>query len=99
MIFGFLEALHKKKLRYLMGRLIEECWEIRNGLITSSRVRDRGFNFEKIDDGFTFEISRHPGAFRNGYVSKLVVQKWKVNILEGFAEEVTQRNWKDGDQE
>ena len=53
---NFLNALHRYlTLTYKGGILIEA--------LTNSKIRDRGFGFEKIDDGFRFYIVRHKYAW------------------------------------
>ncbi|MBV5341881.1 MAG: hypothetical protein J0665_20380 [Deltaproteobacteria bacterium] len=86
-----------KRLLSLMGRLLEEFWSVHGGMITNARLRDRGFNFVKTDDGCTFEITRHPGAFNLGYVTKLIVQKWNVDIVGKSVLYLGERKWAIGD--
>ena len=78
----------------LLGRLLEEGKLIqKNGSISRARIRDRGFNFQKFDRSCTFEITRHPGAFKNGYVNNRVVQKWSVSLQDGCVEFLEERPW------
>jgi len=91
-------TLPSSRLRYLFGRYVDENkWEIRDGLLTAARIRDRAFNFQKEDEEFTFEITRHPDAFKNGYVTKLIVQKWKVSLQNRVVEFIEERNWTEND--
>lgn len=85
------------KMRSLMGRMLDEVWRVDGGLLTKARVRDRAFNFKKDGRSFSFEITRHPDAIKNGYVDKRVVQKWKVDITYGRATMVSEREWQSGD--
>lgn len=85
------------KLRSLMGRMLDEVWRVDGGLLTKARLRDRAFNFKKDSRTFTFEITRHPGAIKNGYVDKRVVEKWKVDVNYGRAMLVSERDWQPGD--
>ena len=83
---------------YLCGRYINECkWKVINGSITGARLHDRAYNFLKDDAGFTFEITRHPGAFKDdfnpSYEVRRIVQKWKVSIKDGIAEFIEDRPW------
>ena len=70
-----------------MGRIIEGYFTTSGeSYLTPARVRDRGFNFVKIDnDKFTFLIERHPYACKNGYVSKIITEKWVIDIPNGVA--------------
>lgn len=85
------------RLRNLFGRLTAELWKVESGLMSAARLRDRGFNFEKTENGCTFEITRHPGAFSDGYVTRRIVQKWKVDADAGVAACVNEREWTEGD--
>lgn len=48
--------------------------------LSIARIRDRGFNFFKSDSGLTFEIIRHPGAWKKGYGFEKI-QKFEYNII------------------
>lgn len=86
------------RMKSLFGRMLEEVWDIRcDGLMTKARIRDRGFNFFKAPNGFTFEITRHPNAIKDGYVSELIVQKWHVNATDGYFKKISERPWTDND--
>lgn len=88
-----------RRLCSLFGRLLEEKWTVRNGLLSKARIRDRGFDFQKNDTGFTFEITRHPYAFKDAYVSKSIVQMWKVSLKDGIVEQIGERQWTTNDPE
>ena len=81
------------RLLSLLGRMLEEKWTVRNGSLSKARLRDRGFNFVKSNNGLTFEITRHPNAMKDGYVSIRVVQKWEIKILEGIVDFLGERPW------
>lgn len=49
------------------------------GALSLARIRDRSINFHKNDSGFTFEIERHPGAWRDGY-GHVRLQKFSYDI-------------------
>ncbi len=85
------------KMRSLMGRMLEEVWHVNGGLLTKARLRDRAFNFLKEGRSFTFDITRHPNAFKNGYVNKRLVQNWKVDVTNGEVVMVSERAWQPGD--
>jgi hypothetical protein len=90
------------RLIYLFGRYLkEEKWTVREGYLTRARISDRGFNFQKDDTGFTFEITRHPNAFRNPdcFAVKRIVQKWKVSLQDRIVEFVEERKWTENDPE
>ena len=90
-------------LRTSFGRFANEKWELRGSSLSKARIRDRAFNFQKEDSGFTFEITRHPGAFKNQnpYAVNRVVQKWKVSwatsVHDGVAECIGERPWTPND--
>ena len=90
-------------LRTSFGRFIDEKWQSKESLLTKARIRDRAFNFQKEDSGFTFEITRHPNAFKNQglYATERVVQKWKVSwtasVHDGVAECIGERPWTPND--
>jgi len=46
--------------------------------MSKARLQDREFNFQKTDNACTFEITRHPGAFKDNYFGVRIVQKWGV---------------------
>lgn len=74
------------RLKYLMGRVVDELFEYQGSYLSAARIRDRGYNFCKIDNStFTFQIERHPNAFKDGYVSRIIIQKWLVNIQSRIA--------------
>jgi len=52
-------------------------------MLSKARLRDRTFNHMKKDDGLTFSIIRHPGAFRHGIASTEVQQNWRFKISTG----------------
>lgn len=49
-------------------------------MLSRARLRDRTFNHMKKDDGLAFSIIRHPGAFKQGMVTKEVQQNWRFKI-------------------
>ena len=87
-----------QRLLYLCGRFLnEKRWTTLNGLMTNARLCDRGFNFQKDETGFTFEITRHPNAMKNGYVTERVVEKWKVSLQDRLVERIGERPWTEKD--
>ena len=86
-----------ERLLYLLGRCIDEkLFSVRNGLMTAARLRDRGFNFQKEADTFTFEITRHPGAWTDNNPAlaiKRVVQRWSGSVRDRYVEFVVERSW------
>ncbi len=73
------------RLKYNFSRYIGDIIpeNFINGLSTA-RVRDRGENYTKTNDGLTFEIDRHPGAFEFGH-GRIVRQKYSfTNKTESF---------------
>ena len=82
-------------LRSFFGRFLEEKWSVRNGLMSKARIRDRAFNFLKGGTGFTFEITRHPGAFMDWspYGISRIVQKWEVSLKDAIVELIEERPW------
>ena len=87
----------EERLRSLMGRMLEEVWQEEGGMLTKARIRDRAYNFRKMSETFTFEITRHPGAFKNGMVESRVVQSWRTDVTEGVVSFVSVRDWQPGD--
>ena len=91
------------RLRSLFGRFVDEKWAIRESSLSKARIRDRAFNFQKGDSGFTFEITRHPGAFANPdyYPTNRIVQQWRVSweatVFSGIAECIGERPWTSAD--
>ena len=91
--------------RSLLGRFIEERWIVTGGLLSKARVRDRTFNFQKCNAGFTFEITRHPGGFKSDYnpwTGRRIVEKWKVSlkndsIKDSIVEHIEERPWTEND--
>ena len=75
------------RLRYLMGRIIDEYFKFEGSYLSAARVRVRGYNFEKVDDqSFTFEIERHPGAFKSdGADFDTIEEKWLVDMSSHHA--------------
>ena len=53
------------------------------GMLSKARLRDRTFNHKKGEDGLTFSIIRHPGAFKHGVVTKEIQQNWIFKIDTG----------------
>jgi hypothetical protein len=76
-----------KRLKYLIGRIVDEYFSFEGSYLSAARVRDRGYNFEKVDDhSFTFEIERHPGAFKSGGDDfDTIVQKWLIDMSSRHA--------------
>ena len=89
------------ELRSIFGRFVDEKWEMLNGLMSKARIRDRAFNFQKEEAGFTFEITRHPGAFERHkvYDGRRIVQRWRVSLHEGVVELMEERAWTQDDPE
>ena len=86
------------RFKYWLGRISEEeDWDaVGDSYLTAARIRDRGFNFKKTDNGCEFEITRHPGAWSFGPMSR-VVQKWQANMREKQLTLVKTRKFKQGD--
>ena len=87
-------------LRRLFGRLLEEYrwkWQVIGAPLSQAKVRDRAFNFIKEDTGFTFEITRHPGAFKDMFSTERIVQKWRVTFQDCVFELIEERPWTEND--
>lgn len=50
------------------------------GGLTKARIRDRTYAYEINGNKVGFEILRHPGAFTEGYVKYVVIQKWEFDF-------------------
>ena len=96
-----------ERLKYLLGRLYQERGyenillikgeEEIESYLSSARIRDRGFNFKKIENGTQFSITRHLNAWEGVGRKESVVQTWIINVVDETAELIEQRNWKKGD--
>jgi hypothetical protein len=98
------EAWHQgtdppQRFKYLLGRVShEEDWPMKGGsYLSRARIRDRGYAFEKTPCGCRFCITRHPGAFKNGYVEKKVVETWSADLQAETLTLSACRNWTDED--
>lgn len=70
-----------KRFRYLVARLVDdEGWRQVNGMITGPRIRDRGYEFAKIETGCEFKIIRHLNAWRATRSIREIVQRWRIDI-------------------
>jgi hypothetical protein len=107
-IFGDLgEAFHiwhppnepSRRFRYLLGRVVDEGWWKVSGdsYLTKARIRDRAFDVSKTERGCTFNIVRHPGAFKNGYVSRRITQKWDADMGGKCVTLISTREFQEGD--
>jgi hypothetical protein len=87
------------RFKSLLARLVaEERWLIDgDSYLSKARIRDRGFDFTKSRNGCAFKITRHPGAFRNGYVAKRMVQTWQADFSTKTIHLLDSRDWKTGD--
>lgn len=82
----------------LKGRLVEErYWNCTNGLMSGGRLKDRSYSHKKTPVGFTFEITRHPGAWKNEVIGARIVETWEVNIEDRSIKKTGERPWNPGD--
>ena len=69
-----------QSLKYIFARYVSEYYRGNlPGMLSSARIRDRGENFMKTEDGLTFEIVRHEGAWTRS-IGNLVRQRYNYNI-------------------
>jgi hypothetical protein len=87
------------RFKYLLGRISDEFgWNLEgDSYLSAARIRNRGFNFVKTGNACAFQITRHPGAFKNGYVTTRIVQTWEVDLSEKLLRLVDSRDWVAGD--
>jgi hypothetical protein len=88
-----------QRFKYLLGRVSDEFqWANLGGsYLSAARIRDRGFDFLKIETGCTFKIVRHPHAQNQGYVSERITQSWKADIFAKELELFDTRDFQKGD--
>lgn len=80
-----------ERLKYLFGRLYQKGYEnillIKGdeeieSYLSSARIRDRGFNFKKTENGTQFSITRHLNAWEGLGRKESVVQTWIINVVD-----------------
>ena len=87
------------RFKSILARLVEEEHWLTDGdsYLSKARIRDRGFEFLKTRDGCVFKITRHPGAWKNGYVERRIVQTWEADFATKTIRLLDSRDWKAGD--
>ena len=87
------------RFKSLLGRISsEEKWIYKgNSYLSQARIRDRGYGFNKTDNGCTFKITRHLNGFDSKKLMRRVVETWRANISEKQLELLDSRKWKEGD--
>lgn len=82
----------------LLGRVAQDFgWNLIDGnCLSYARIRDRAWNFGKTESGCRFEITRHPGAHRDGFVTRKTVQTWDVDLDEETLTLIDERDWVQG---
>ena len=88
-----------QRFRYRLGRLSGEgVWStVGNSYLSAARIRDRGYRFSKTKTGCMFKITRHPGAFRKGVVTRRIVETWEVDFRDRRFQLLHARDWQQGD--
>lgn len=86
-----------ERFRYYLGRLESDFVTKGDSYVSTARIRDRGFNWCKEEDGCTFEITRHPGAWSKDGPIRRVVQQWRVNLGDRVFQLMGERDFQDGD--
>ncbi|WP_269526433.1 hypothetical protein [Coraliomargarita parva] len=81
---------------YLLGRLSDDFKIEGESYLSPARIRQRGFNWRRVPNGCTFEITRHPGAWTQAVAEK-VVQQWRADIETRELHLIGEREFKDGD--
>jgi hypothetical protein len=86
------------RLRYLIGRMYEEFGSTQGGsYLSQARIRDRGFDFVKTEEGGEFYITRHLNAWSDDRLMTRVVERWKFNLNKQVFTFIDSRNWGEGD--
>lgn len=83
--------------RSMLGRASEEQSWVKEGCMSKARIRDRAYGFVKNEQGCTFQITRHPNAHVNGFVTDREVQTWEANLTLKTMVLLDTREWKIGD--
>jgi len=90
----------EKKFKMLLGRYYEEYGHLTGeSYLSAARVRDRGFDFQKTDNGCTFSITRHLNAFNERKPIQLIVELWEVVLEAAEFKNIGERPWAKGDPE
>lgn len=88
------------KLIHLLSRLYEEkSFANYGGYLATDRIRNRGFNFVKINNCCKLSTTRHYNAWENKLRTKRVVEIWKIDVMEERAELIGTRDWTVSDPE
>ena len=86
-----------ERFRSLLGRMYEEFGSVEgDSYLSAARIRDRGFHFLKTDDGLTFFITRHPGAWKSDDMFSKIVQNWQVNLSSKSFKLIGTEAWQPG---
>jgi hypothetical protein len=81
-----------KQLRAMMGRMLEEVWQVEGAVLSMERFRDKACNFRKVRETFTFETTRRTRYFRGECAENRVIQTWRVDVSEGVVKFVSERD-------
>lgn len=89
------------RFKYLLGRILDEKYMkvVSESYLTNARVRDRGFNYMKLENGCTFEIVRHLNAWHDDRMTKNIVEKWRVKLDDRTFERISTRDYTQEDQD
>ena len=81
--------------KYILDRISDEGYfELEgDGFLNAVRIRDRGFNFVKTDNGCTFEITRHLNAWESKRKPRRIVEKWNVDLDSKTIQQVSIRKF------
>lgn len=90
-----------QRFRYLLGRLFEGECRVTKGesYLSSARIRDRGFDFVRTETGCSLSITRRPGAFKNLFVTKGIVQRWDADLADRSVRLIRTGNWREGNRD
>jgi hypothetical protein len=86
-----------REFRNMLGRASEEQQWTNEGCMSKARIRDRAYGFVKTEQGCTFQITRHPYAHVNGFVTDREVQTWEANLALKTIVLLDTREWRIGD--
>ena len=69
------------RFKRILGRFHDEfCHHKEESYLTAARIRDRGFNFQKTENGCAISITRHLYAWTDDRPSENFVENWEANF-------------------
>ncbi|RKT44689.1 hypothetical protein [Thiocapsa rosea] len=87
-----------ERLKYLVAQFSVEYINSRAVCdISAAKIKTRAYNWDKTRTGCIFEMTRHPNAHKNGYVTVREVQKWEIDLHASTITKLAERPWQQGD--